>query len=72
VRAKSRLGPTAASYRVWGRQDTPGFSGRFTKVNRCITEGRRAFLTRYARIEGGDERERWLRCENAQDAASPA
>jgi RNA polymerase sigma factor (sigma-70 family) len=31
-----------------------------TKVNRCITEGRRAFLTRYARIEGGDECERWL------------
>jgi RNA polymerase sigma factor (sigma-70 family) len=31
-----------------------------TKVNRCITEGRRAFLTRYERIEGGDECERWL------------
>ncbi|TML09305.1 MAG: sigma-70 family RNA polymerase sigma factor [Actinobacteria bacterium] len=31
-----------------------------TKVNRCITEGRRAFLTRYARIEGGAECERWL------------
>jgi RNA polymerase sigma factor (sigma-70 family) len=31
-----------------------------TKVNRCITEGRRAFLARYARIEGGDECERWL------------
>jgi RNA polymerase sigma factor (sigma-70 family) len=31
-----------------------------TKVNRCITEGRRAFLTRYAGIEGGDECERWV------------
>jgi RNA polymerase sigma factor (sigma-70 family) len=31
-----------------------------TKVNRCITEGRRAFLTRYERIEGGAECERWL------------
>jgi len=32
----------------------------YTKVNRCITEGRRAVLARYARIEGGDECERWL------------
>jgi RNA polymerase sigma factor (sigma-70 family) len=31
-----------------------------TKVNRCITEGRRAFMARYARIEGGGECERWL------------
>jgi RNA polymerase sigma factor (sigma-70 family) len=31
-----------------------------TKVNRCITEGRRAFMARYARIEGGAECERWL------------
>src|SRR3954454_9839103 len=31
-----------------------------TKVNRCITEGRRAFLRRYARIEGGDECAHWL------------
>src|SRR4051812_2112899 len=31
-----------------------------TKVNRCITEGRRAFMARYAGIEGGDECERWL------------
>jgi RNA polymerase sigma factor (sigma-70 family) len=31
-----------------------------TKVNRCITEGRRAFIARYARIEGGAECERWL------------
>jgi RNA polymerase sigma factor (sigma-70 family) len=31
-----------------------------TKVNRCITEGRRSFLTRYARIEGGAECARWL------------
>jgi RNA polymerase sigma factor (sigma-70 family) len=32
----------------------------YTKVNRCITEGRRAFLTRYEGIEGGAECERWL------------
>jgi RNA polymerase sigma factor (sigma-70 family) len=31
-----------------------------TKVNRCITEGRRAFMARYARIEDGAECERWL------------
>jgi RNA polymerase sigma factor (sigma-70 family) len=27
----------------------------YTKVNRCVTEGRRAFLTRYAGIEAGEE-----------------
>jgi RNA polymerase sigma factor (sigma-70 family) len=27
----------------------------YTKVNRCVTEGRRAFLTRYAGLESGDE-----------------
>jgi RNA polymerase sigma factor (sigma-70 family) len=27
----------------------------YTKVNRCVTEGRRAFLTRYAGIESGAE-----------------
>jgi RNA polymerase sigma factor (sigma-70 family) len=31
-----------------------------TKVNRCITEGRRAFLLRYERIEAGGECERRL------------
>jgi DNA-directed RNA polymerase specialized sigma24 family protein len=31
----------------------------YTKVNRCITEGRRAFLARYARIEAGEECERF-------------
>jgi RNA polymerase sigma factor (sigma-70 family) len=31
-----------------------------TKVNRCISEGRRAFLARYARIDSGGECERWL------------
>jgi RNA polymerase sigma factor (sigma-70 family) len=31
-----------------------------TKVNRCIAEGRRAFLARYAGIEEGAECERWL------------
>jgi RNA polymerase sigma factor (sigma-70 family) len=31
----------------------------YTKVNRAITEGRRAFLERYAGIEAGDECRRW-------------
>jgi hypothetical protein len=31
----------------------------YTKVNRCITEGRRAFLDRYAGIEAGEECRRW-------------
>src|SRR3954447_4836732 len=31
----------------------------YTKVNRCLTEGRRAFLERYAGLESGDECERW-------------
>jgi anti-sigma factor RsiW len=31
----------------------------YTKVNRCITEGRRAFLARYAGIEAGDECRRY-------------
>src|SRR5947209_16861109 len=31
----------------------------YTKVNRCITEGRRAFLARFAGIESGEECERW-------------
>jgi RNA polymerase sigma factor (sigma-70 family) len=31
----------------------------YTKVNRCVTEGRRAFLARYAGIETGKECERW-------------
>jgi RNA polymerase sigma factor (sigma-70 family) len=31
----------------------------YTKVNRCVTEGRRAFLSRYAGIETGEECERW-------------
>lgn len=31
----------------------------YTKVNRCITEGRRAFLDRYAGIESGAECQRW-------------
>ena len=33
--------------------------GTYTKVNRCITEGRRAFLRRYAGIEAGEECGRW-------------
>ncbi|HET7427695.1 MAG TPA: sigma-70 family RNA polymerase sigma factor [Gemmatimonadales bacterium] len=32
----------------------------YTKVNRCLTEGRRSFLARYADIESGAECERWL------------
>ena len=32
----------------------------YTKVNRCLTEGRRSFLERYAEIESGAECERWL------------
>ena len=31
----------------------------YTKVNRCVTEGRRAFLTRYAGIEAGVECRRY-------------
>ncbi len=31
----------------------------YTKVNRCLTEGRRAFLDRFAEIETGRECERW-------------
>jgi RNA polymerase sigma factor (sigma-70 family) len=31
----------------------------YTKVNRCLTEGRRAFLRRYAGIEAGEECDRW-------------
>lgn len=31
----------------------------YTKVNRCIAEGRKAFLSRYAGIETGEECERW-------------
>ncbi|MGH2943938.1 MAG: sigma factor, partial [Solirubrobacteraceae bacterium] len=31
----------------------------YTKVNRCLTEGRRSFLARYASIESGAECERW-------------
>lgn len=35
-------------------------SCRHTKVNRCLSEGRRSFLQRYAEIESGAECERWL------------
>ena len=31
----------------------------YTKVNRCLTEGRRAFLARFADIEAGRECDRW-------------
>ncbi|MBW3608365.1 MAG: sigma-70 family RNA polymerase sigma factor [Actinobacteria bacterium] len=32
----------------------------YTKVNRCLTEGRRSFLSRYATIESGAECALWL------------
>jgi RNA polymerase sigma factor (sigma-70 family) len=34
-------------------------SWTYTKVNRCLTEGRKAFLERYAGIEAGEECRRW-------------
>jgi RNA polymerase sigma factor (sigma-70 family) len=37
--------------------DTTGWS--YTKVNRCLAEGRKSFLARYAGIEAGDECRRW-------------
>jgi len=37
--------------------DLTGWS--YTKVNRCLTEGRRSFLDRYEGIESGRECERW-------------
>jgi RNA polymerase sigma factor (sigma-70 family) len=43
------------SYREIG--EITGWS--YTKVNRCLTEGRRHFLDRYAAIESGAECERW-------------
>src|SRR3989440_12257496 len=43
------------SYKEIG--DLTGWS--YTKVNRCLTEGRRRFLERYAVIESGAECERW-------------
>jgi hypothetical protein len=40
------------------RLTPPGCLGRNTKTNRCLAEGRRSFLERYARIESGGECER--------------
>jgi RNA polymerase sigma factor (sigma-70 family) len=37
--------------------ETTGWS--YTKVNRCLAEGRKSFLARYAGIEAGEECERW-------------
>lgn len=34
-------------------------SWTYTKVNRCLSEGRKSFLARYAGIESGAECERW-------------
>ncbi len=35
-------------------------SWTYTKVNRCISEGRKSFLAHYAGIESGEECQRWL------------
>ncbi|MGH2901053.1 MAG: sigma-70 family RNA polymerase sigma factor, partial [Solirubrobacteraceae bacterium] len=45
----------------------------YTKVNRCLTEGRRSFLERFAAIESGAECERWLPvvCALADGEATP-
>ena len=43
------------SYREIG--EITGWS--YTKVNRCLTEGRKAFLERFAGLESGDECARW-------------
>src|SRR3954447_3452972 len=37
--------------------DATGWS--YTKLNRCLAEGRKSFLARYAGIEAGDECARW-------------
>ena len=37
--------------------ETTGWT--YTKVNRCLAEGRKSFLARYAGIESGEECERW-------------
>jgi hypothetical protein len=42
-----------------------GFFERDTKVNRCLTEGRRAFLQRVRGIESGEECERLAPCLSA-------
>jgi len=46
----------------------------YSKVNRCLTEGRRAFLERYEGIESGAECARWLPVISAMvdGEASPA
>lgn len=38
---------------------------RIPKVNRCLTEGRKAFLGRYASLESGEECARWERVLSA-------
>jgi hypothetical protein len=39
----------------WAGSPRPGFFGRYTKVNRCLTEGRRSLSIGLAGIEGGIE-----------------
>src|SRR5215211_6115689 len=41
-----------------GLRHSPRQTGRHTKVNRCLAEGRKSFLERYAGIESGRECER--------------
>ena len=43
----------------------------YTKVNRCLTEGRASFLARYAGIESGAECERWLPVTRRWSTARP-
>src|SRR4051794_21508582 len=38
---------------------TPSKRVRLRKVNRCLAEGRKSFLARYAGIEAGEECRRW-------------
>jgi hypothetical protein len=56
VRSPSESGP-GPGYRAW-TDGLPGCLGRNTNVNRCLAEGRKSFLERYAGIESGRECER--------------
>jgi hypothetical protein len=64
--ARSRIRRQSSSGEVVAKPDergaaeiaTPGCLGRHTKVNRCLAEGRKSFLERYAGIESGRECER--------------
>ncbi len=60
---RGRLPPAAPSHAATGTLNggigTPPRSRTGRKVNRCLYEGRRAFLSRYAGIESGEECKRW-------------